>query len=406
MFIEFGHLETKLLIPILFPIFLKLRRLNREKNNFKSYAFQGFNDLLGLTFFGFLYLILKCRSKSEKDEIEKKQNEKTEKYSINGRDTLNIQTEIQNLKMKKEKKNKRKQVLFVLLISTLQLTVIMIKIVWAVNMKRFFKLNISPMFQVILLIVFSIFFLGLKMHSHQIMSVVIVSICLIIFFIESLIYYKYNIKIKELIIDIINYLCCQIFYCLIDVLGKKYLNKYIESPYLFLFKIGIIGLIPMTIYGIIAHFKNFDDKNLQIFKLFFDVPIYVYLIELLFSVLYKLGAWLTIYYFTPCHYIIFNTISDFFDVILSQFVNDDNESNEKYHPTQKITFFILYPILIFISLVFNEIIVLNCCGLNYNTKEEIATRGEKDMHLNIIEEDNSNEFNDGNSDRGYILFDQ
>ena len=122
--------------------------------------------------------------------------------------------------------------------------------------------------------------------------------------------------------------------------------------------------------------------------------------------LYKLGAWLTIYYFTPCHYIIFNTISDFFDVILSQFVNDDNESNEKYHPTQKITFFILYPILIFISLVFNEIIVLNCCGLNYNTKEEIATRGEKDMHLNIIEEDNSNEFNDGNSDRGYILFDQ
>ena len=249
MFIEFGHLGKKLLIPILFPIFLKLRRLNRETNSIKSYAFQGFNDFLSLTFFGFFYLILKCRSKSEKEEIEKSQNEKTEKNSINERDTINIQVEMQNLITKKEKKNKRKQFLFIFLISALQFTVIMIKIVWEVNMNRFFKLNISPMFQVILLILFSIFFLGLKMHSHQIMSVVIVSICLIIFFIESIIYYKGNIEIKVLIIDLINYLCCQIFYCLIDVLGKKYLNKYIESPYLFLFKIGIIGLIPMTIYA-------------------------------------------------------------------------------------------------------------------------------------------------------------
>ena len=403
MFIEFGHLGKKLLIPILFPIFLKLRRLNRETNSIKSYAFQGFNDFLSLTFFGFFYLILKCRSKSEKEEIEKIQNEKTEKNSINERDTINIQVEMQNLITKKEKKNKRKQFLFIFLISALQFTVIMIKIVWEVNMNRFFKLNISPMFQVILLILFSIFFLGLKMHSHQIMSVVIVSICLIIFFIESIIYYKGNIEIKVLIIDIINYLCCQIFYCLIDVLGKKYLNKYIESPYLFLFKIGIIGLIPMTIYGIIAHIKNFGDKNWQVFKLFYEAPIYVYFIDLLFSILYKLGAWLTIYYFTPCHYIIFNTISDFFDVILSQFEKDNNE---KYHSTQKITFFVLYPILIFISLVFNEIIVLNCCGLNYNTKEEIAARGEKDIHLNVIEEGDSHEINDGDSDRGYILFDQ
>ena len=404
MLIGFGHLETKLLIPILFPIFLKLRRLNRERNNIKSYAFQGFNDLLSLTLFGFLYLILKYRAKSEKEEIEKCLKEKTEKNSINVKDTKNIQVEMQNIMVKKDKKNKRKQFLFVLLISIFQLTVIMVKIVWVVNMERFFKLNISPMFQVILLIIFSIFFLGLKLHSHQIISVVIVSICLIIFFIESLIYYKKTIIIKDLIIDIINYLCCQIFYCLIDVLGKKYLNKYIESPYLFLFKIGIIGLIPMTIYGIIVHFKDFGDDNWQIFRIFEKTPIYVYLIELLFSALYKLGAWLTIYYFSPCHYIIFNTISDFFEVILSQFEKENNVSKEKYHKTQIITFFALYPILIFISLVFNEIIVLNCCGLNYNTKNEIATRGEKDIDLNIIDEDNSHEINDGKSDRGYILF--
>jgi len=402
MLIEFGHLEKKLLIPILFPIFLKLRRLNREKNDIKSYAFQGFNDLLSLTIFGFFYLILKCKTKSEKGEIIETQKEKN---STNPRETANIQLEMQNIINQRDKKQKRQQFLFVFIISILQLTVIMIKIVWKVNMKRILKLNIIPMFQVILLIIFSIFFLGLKMHSHQILSVVIISICLIIFFIESLIYYKEKIVTINLIIDIINHLFCQIFYCLIDVLGKKYLNKYIESPYLFLFKIGIIGLIPMTIYGIVIHYTNFDDINWQIFQIYSKTHFYVYIIDLFFSLLYKIGAWLTIYYFSPCHYIIFNAISDFFEVILSQFENENN-NDEKYHPTQKITFLVLYPILIFIVLVFNEIIVLNCCGLNYNTKDEITSRGEKDIHLNVFEEDNSNEINDEKTGRNYILFDQ
>ena len=232
-----------------------------------------------------LYLISKFISKSEKGKTVESQNAKAEKKTNNLSEAINIQIEMQNLVIEREKKQKRKQFLFIFLISVLQLTVIMIKIVWRVNMKRVLKLNISPMFQVILLIIFSIYFLGLKMHSHQIFSVMIISICLIIFFIESLIYIEEKIIIKNLIIDIINCLCCQIFYCLIDVLGKRYLNKYIESPYLFLFKIGIIGLIPMTIYGTIIHYTNFDDNNWKIFEIYSKTHIYVYIIDLFFSLL-------------------------------------------------------------------------------------------------------------------------
>ena len=165
----------------------------------------------------------------------------------------------------------------------------------------------------------------------------------------------------------------------------------------------------MTIYGTIIHYTNFDDNNWKIFEIYSKTHIYVYIIDLFFSWLYKIGTWLTIYYFTPCHYIIFNIISDFFEVFLSQFEKKENneEFYEKYHLTQKVTFFVLYPILIFIVLVFNEIIVLNCCGLNYNTKDEITARGKKDIHYNIFEDDNSNEINDdGHSDRGFILFNQ
>ena len=108
MFIEFGHLEIKLLIPILFPIFLKLRRLNREINEIKSYAFQGFNDFLSLTICGLLYLISKFISKSEKGKIVESQNEKSNKKTNNLSEAINIQIEMQNLVIEREKKQKRK----------------------------------------------------------------------------------------------------------------------------------------------------------------------------------------------------------------------------------------------------------------------------------------------------------
>ena len=55
MFIQLGEIKIKLLIPILFPFFLKLRRLSRRKNNIDSAALKGFNDFLGMTSCGIFY---------------------------------------------------------------------------------------------------------------------------------------------------------------------------------------------------------------------------------------------------------------------------------------------------------------------------------------------------------------
>ena len=71
MFIEFGILQIKLLIPLLFPIFLKLRRLNRRKNKITSPAFKGFNDFLSMTLCGFFYLIIILNTKSIKKKNKK-----------------------------------------------------------------------------------------------------------------------------------------------------------------------------------------------------------------------------------------------------------------------------------------------------------------------------------------------
>ena len=66
MLIQFGKLKIKLLIPLLFPIFLDLRRLFRGKNNIISPFLKGFNDFLSMIFCGIFYIIIKLNTKSSK----------------------------------------------------------------------------------------------------------------------------------------------------------------------------------------------------------------------------------------------------------------------------------------------------------------------------------------------------
>lgn len=137
MLIEFGELKKRLLIPILFPFFLKLRKLNRKVNSIKSSAFRGFNDFLSLTVCGIFYLILKLNLKSEKDNLKKDNKNDSNNNSINTEQkaqnqapllpTNNIPQEIENLEQQKEKKQRRKQWLFVGGIAALQLSAIILK---------------------------------------------------------------------------------------------------------------------------------------------------------------------------------------------------------------------------------------------------------------------------------------
>ena len=421
MLIEFGELKKRLLIPILFPFFLKFRKLNRKVNSIKSSAFRGFNDFLSLTICGVFYLIQKINLKSEKENLRN-----DSKNNINNIDSINaeqktdsptplltksnIAQEIENLEQKKGKIQRRKQWLFAGVIAILQLSAEISKTFWKINMEETLKLNISVLIEVFLLILFSYNFLGLKIHSHQVFSFIIIFICLTIFFLESLFYEEKKIVIKYLIEDIANYFLVQLVYCLSDVLGKKYLNSYLDGPYLLLFKMGIIGIVPIIIYGIVIEFINIDNEDYKIFSCFKSIFFPYYLIDLLFSILFEIGIWLTIYYFTPCHYIIFEMISNFIEVLMTIFIkNDQNKGfDETYDFAQKITFYVLYPILIFIVLVFNEIIILNFCGLNYNTKAKIRERERSDIGKNIMREDlldNDNNDNDIDNETidGFII---
>ena len=272
-------------------------------------------------------------------------------------------------KQKEKKKKKIKQLLFIILVSGLQLIAVGIKTIWGKDVNDKLKYNMQNLIQIFCLILFSVIFLDLSIYSHQIVSTIIISICLSTFFIESLIYNK--VDISDVIIEIVYYICYQSFLCLSDIMGKKYLNTYFDNLYFFVFKIGIIGLIIILLFASISLFIDMDEKY-HLFQIFSNIEIDIFLLDLLFSFLFELGLWLIIYYLTPCHYILYETIANFLEIILN------NNDNKNYNKIQLISFYILYPILIFAVFIFNEIIILNFCGLNYNTKIEIMKREQLD----------------------------
>ena len=396
MWIHFGILNYKHLIFLLFPIFLQTQKfiISRKKNN--NPFFRGFNDFLSFTLCGLIHLISKLITKTTKEKIKEKEEKEKQKQIKLELDEMNKSgenqdvipagpliyeysiriTEYKNYKL--QKVQKRKKLLFILLISGLQMTAMLIKNIFREKINKQLLQNISVLLESIFLIFFSIIFLGFSMHLHQYFSFSILALCMIIFVIETMVIKK--IKIFGLLSSLLYFFSYEILYCLSDVLGKKYLNIYIDGVYLFLFKVGITGLIPLIIYDIIAYYSGLDDNYHGIFKSIYDnnITIWSLLLNLFSCLFFEIGLWLTIYYFSPCHFIILETLGDFFEIISLIIENEDN--GDSFELGQKITFCILYPFIIFAVLVFNEIIILNFFGLSYNTKYYIMEREKIDIN--------------------------
>ena len=106
MIIYFGKIQLKLLIPILFPISLELRRIFRQKNKMNG-LFKGFMNYLGLTICGIFYLIVIIKSKSTK----KPQNKiiKKDEFTDNSSKKENAIMQIENKQIQEKQKEKKRK---------------------------------------------------------------------------------------------------------------------------------------------------------------------------------------------------------------------------------------------------------------------------------------------------------
>ena len=218
-------------------------------------------------------------------------------------------------------------------------------------------------------VIFSRLILKTKLYKHHILSIAII----VIGFIPMMTYGIIDINEKNDWIHILFLFPQNIIFGFSDSIIKILLtNKFVLPHYLMFYR----GIINFGMYLIIIpilcvtnsinfdYFKTIDKLGLKIFMRF---------ILIIFSLLKSLCVMKIIYTFTPFHVAFVNSA-----LVLIQLI--------KYIISEGgldiIILIISLLIIILGILIFNEIIILNFCQLNEDTKKEILLREQKEI-LNI-----------------------
>ena len=157
--------------------------------------------------------------------------------------------------------------------------------------------------------------------------------------------------------------------------------------------------VKQDISGIILDFK----ENITSVKDFF-----LFFVETIFQFFSNLGIFWTIYYFTPFHFIISEFISELLNYYIKLIEHDPDKPDKYgfiYYKYNIIIFSVVFFINLICSLIFNEIIILKFCSLEYYTKKYINKRATNDITSLFIDEDsiNSEKESENNKDESISL---
>ena len=361
MWLEFGIINYKLIIPFIYPFFYQVRRLIHNSDKKPFYEF--FTNYCGYLFSGLVYFIIISRMKKlnssnfnekktetllELKEVGtikslKSQNSSTKEINtIKLCNTIIFENQINLELIKRNSKKTRDKYLYMLLLACIYLIPMFLDSYCSSNKDISFKTSssMSLFFCIISYVVLSRIILGDKIYRHQVFSLTIIIVCNVISIILILIWEdNTNIWINILLMFVILSL-----YALYNVLEKKYFNKYMDSPYHLMFVIG-----------------------------------FIFIGDVLSAFLWVGGIHLTVYFFTPCHFIISESVSQ----ILSTLINN----SLKYHPIYiKIIVYILFAIILVAALIYNEVIIIKTCSLENDTKKHISSRANLENDI-IFDED-------------------
>ena len=254
----------------------------------------------------------------------------------------------------------------------------------------------------IYLAVFYSYLLKLPLFKHQIFSLIFFGICALIAIITELIFQQFNtfLSYGQFIIILI----ALFFITLILSFGEtieKYLMEYDQlSPLHVMIFEGIIGLIISFIYNI--YDKSFD-SFIQVRKNLFNFEFFLFIFSLiLYTVLiggkniYRL---VTIKIFSPMTSTVVDYIFNPFYFIYYFLTEDDFLYHTKTNYAYFIINFILSFLTSFFGCVYNEFLILFCCGLERDTHNQVLQRAflESDIDdMDNLSDDKSIEDNKEN----------
>ena len=373
---SFDRINKYYLFPFLAPIFCMLanfflylvrNKINDKEGNYEFILsiFINFSYIFG----GSIYFISFIRTKTEE----------TKEHAIihKNRNSLNL---IYNEGPKKDKK---------IIFGILLLMSILLSIYIICNSFSFGRTVLEKrIFYLFFISIFSRYILKSKIYKHQILSLSLSFIGLIILFFPFI----SKIKNDDIPINICNILSAAI-YSLFLVLIKYLTHKYFVSPYLCLLLVGclslIITLIGFIIYSLIKNndltyiIPKFDSIQNQL-----GISYYIYLsLSFLFCSLLQIFSFLVVYYFSPLLLVITDIISPMLSWVLENII--EAESNQDL-----IFKSIGYFIELIAAFIYNEIIICNFCDFNKYTKKCIEERQNREINsLKMGESDNDISYN-------------
>ena len=389
MLIGFSKINCKLLILAIFPLIDPIRKIFDEKREDKSNDnnyFKLFRFYLSYVLSIIFIIIIKFREKDEKRNkiinklktinFTKNKDEKVEAKS-DGQSWINPQDKVKS-DLKKERVAKKVMYIGFLIAILLILNIfnIIFRDIFSDEGWNFIlhigKQSFGVFFEIIFFITLSIYAMKYKIYRHHFVSLIVILLNLILLMISFIICFP-DCTIQT----IIYYFFYSFLFCLYCILGKKYLNLFSNSPYNIMLSIGIVSILILFIFDIIM-FSLFDNNDDYInkygiilgFKKMTNIlSIYVFIFDVICNFFSNIGLWLTIYYYSPFHYIISESMSEYL-FILYDFIIFKRD----YKFSDIILYTIIYIINFTFFLIFNEIIILKFCGLNYNIKENIEER--------------------------------
>ena len=371
MLIEFSELDPKLLVILIFPLFYRAdeytSKLYLKDDNFFFTLFINYISYI----LSFIFLLISYYKRRPGNVDLELTNENKDNNKVVGLHKT-ISNEINRVTKKINKRKKIKGSIYLTLLCAIGLLSYLYIYFFGDNDYKFVKRSFGILFEIIVFVLLSYLLLKQKLYLHNYICLIGISLSLIIIFILTLIYAEGQYILRSLL----YYFIYSFIFSFYDVFGKKYMNDIYATPYFMMFVIGIVISILIFIYdifaynykpeisGIIFGFQN-NIKNVGHF--------FAFILHIIVTFIWNLGIWLTVYYFTPCHYFISESISEYV-----KFWKDIEKYKEIYPTFGIVIISILYLINFFFFLIFNEVIILNFCNLDYNTKKRIRERTKFD----------------------------
>ena len=237
----------------------------------------------------------------------------------------------------------------------------------------------SWIWNILITSIFYYWFFKIKLFKHHYLSIIII---ILIGFIIDLVLKNLQNDISDNLTLFLFRVIREILYSFHDVINKYIMEKKFGSIYEIALSNGIITLILLLIFAVLDYnFFGLDDYE-EYFNNFNGTELLVIFWVMITQLGLYLSLMITNRNYTPCHLFIIFVFGQ-----LAYYIDFSGNS---------IIVLLCLIFILFMALIFNEIIELNFCGLSDNTKRKISERAEIDSDLDSMIDKNStiNSFDD------------